>query len=190
MNLTTNMGANRNYYTWEITATKRDTGGRWSLLTSFAKTWNYETPLGLGSSFPPSQLLNTVDRQNQYTNWQGRINTTSTLPWGILMTPGIGAQSGVPFGRTFVSSRNYGSATILVEPCGKERTANIGLFEVRAQKQFHVRERIVLSGFFDVYNIFNTNAEQAVAASSGSRLLRPSAITPPRIARLGVKFQF
>jgi hypothetical protein len=106
------------------------------------------------------------------------------------MTPIVRAQSGVPFGRTFVSSLNYGSTTILSEPFGKERTSNIGLFDVRTEKQFHVGERILLTGFLDVYNIFNTNAEQAVATSSGSSFLRPSAITAPRIARIGVKFQF
>ena len=190
VNITTNLPENSNYYTWEITATKRDMGGHWSLLASFARTWSYETPLGSGSSFTPNQLINTVDGLNQYNNWQAKINSTLRLPWGILVTPIVRAQSGVPFGRTFVSSRNYGSATILAEPFGKERTANIGLFDIRAEKQFHIRERYVVSAFFDVYNIFNTNAEQAVATNSGSSFLRPSAITPPRIARVGVKFQF
>ncbi|MFN2444157.1 MAG: FAD-dependent oxidoreductase, partial [Vicinamibacterales bacterium] len=38
------------------------------------------------------------------------------------------------------------------------------------------------------YNIFNTNAEQEIATASGASYLRPVAITPPRIARLGIKF--
>jgi hypothetical protein len=190
VNITTNLPENSNYYTWEITATKRDAGGRWSLLGSFAKTWSYETPLGTGSSFTPNQLINTVNGLNRYHNWQAKINTTLKLKWGILLTPVIRAQSGTPFGRTFVSAVNYGSTTILAEPFGKERTADIGLFDLRTEKQFHLRERILLTGFFDIYNIFNTNAEQAVATSSGSSFLRPSAITPPRIARIGVKVQF
>ena len=45
-------------------------------------------------------------------------------------------------------------------------------------------------GFFDVYNIFNSNANQAMTTSSGASWLRPTAITPPRIARLGIKFRF
>jgi len=44
-----------------------------------------------------------------------------------------------------------------------------------------------VTGFFDVYNLFNTNAEQALTTTSGSSFLRPTAITSPRIARLGVK---
>jgi len=41
-----------------------------------------------------------------------------------------------------------------------------------------------------VYNIFNTNAEQNIATGSGASFLRPSAITPPRIARVGIKFDW
>src|SRR5438105_981976 len=41
VNLTTDLpdSANSDYYTWEITATRREIG-RWSLLASFAETWN------------------------------------------------------------------------------------------------------------------------------------------------------
>jgi hypothetical protein len=35
------------------------------------------------------------------------------------------------------------------------------------------RESVLVTGFFDVYNIFNTNAGQAVATNSGSSFLRP-----------------
>ncbi|PWU07257.1 MAG: hypothetical protein C5B51_10405 [Terriglobia bacterium] len=190
VNITTNLPANSNYYTWEITATKRDTGGRWTLLGSFAKTWSRETAIGAGSSFTPNSLINTIEGKNEYTNWQGKINLSLRAKWAIQFTPVLRVQSGVPFGRTFVSALNYGSATILAEPFGSERTAHIALFDVRTEKVFRIKERISLAGFFDVYNVFNTNAEQAVATNSGSSFLRPSAITPPRIARLGVKFQF
>jgi hypothetical protein len=47
-----------------------------------------------------------------------------------------------------------------------------------------------ITGFFDVYNIFNSNAEQDLTKSSGSAFLRPVAITPPRVARIGGKFQW
>jgi len=190
VNITTNLPANSNYSTWEITAIKRDTGGRRSLLGSFAKTWSRKAALGAGSSFTPNTLINTVDGKNEYNNWQAKVNMTIRAKWGIDFSPILRVQSGVPFGRTFVSALNYGSATMLAEPFGAERTAHIALFDTRAEKVFRIKERISLTGFFDVYNMFNTNAEQAVATNSGSSFLRPSAITPPRIARVGVKFQF
>ena len=190
LNLTTNLPENSKYYTWEITAVKRDSGDRWSLLASFAKTWSDETPLGTGSAFTPNQLISTQGGLNVYNNWQGKVNSTVRLPWGILLTPIMRVQSGTPYARTFVSTLNYGSATILSQAYDANRTANIALFDIRSEKQFHIRERFKLTGFVDVYNIFNTNAEQAISTSSGSSYLRPTAITPPRVARLGVKFQF
>jgi carboxypeptidase family protein/TonB-dependent receptor-like protein len=187
VNLTTNLpdSADSDYYTWEITATRREIG-RWSLLASFAETWSRETNFG---AFTPNSLINTVDGRNRFATWQGKVNATVRLPYDVRLAPIYRHQSGTPFGRTFISTLNFGNATILAEPVGAERTANINVFDLRSEKAFVVN-RARLTGFFDVYNIFNTNAEQALSTSSGSAFLRPTAITPPRIARLGLKFQW
>lgn len=187
VNLTTNLpdSANSDYYTWEITATKREVG-RWSLLASFAETWSRETNFG---TYTPNALINTVDGRNTYKTWQGKINASVRLPYDLRVTPIYRHQSGTPFGRTFVATLNYGNATILAEPFDSERTANINVFDLRSEKAFTV-DHARVTGFFDIYNIFNTNAEQALSTSSGSSFLRPTAITPPRIARVGLKFQW
>ena len=57
---------------------------------------------------------------------------------------------------------------------------------MRTEKVFRVN-RTRLSGFFDVYNIFNSNSPQTLTITSGSAWLLPAAITAPRIARVGVK---
>jgi hypothetical protein len=41
-------------------------------------------------------------------------------------------------------------------------------------------------GFFDVYNVFNTNTVQTLT-SSGAAWLRPTAITGPRILKIGTR---
>jgi hypothetical protein len=64
------------------------------------------------------------------------------------------------------------------------------VFDLRGEKAVAIAKTVRAVGFFDVYNIFNTNAEQAVAVNSGSSFLRPAAITPPRLARIGVKLQW
>jgi outer membrane receptor protein involved in Fe transport len=189
VNITTNIPADSDYYTWEVTATKRETG-RWSLLASFAETWNRETTLAGGASFTPNALINTADGRNRYQTWQGKVSATLKLAWDWRVTPIVRHQSGMAFGRTFVSSLNYGTATVLAEPFGAERAANINVFDVRTEKAFVLPGRGRIVGFFDVYNILNTNAEQAVAVGSGASFLRPSAITPPRLARVGVKLQW
>jgi outer membrane receptor protein involved in Fe transport len=189
VNITTNIPeTDSDYYTWEITATRRETG-RWSLLASFAQTWRSEAALGAGTSFSPNTLINTEDGRLKSRIWQGKIHSTLRLAWDLRLTPIVRHQAGSPFGRTFVQALNWGSPTIRAEPIDAQRMPNITVFDVRAEKAFPLAASRV-TGFFDVYNIFNTNAEQDIATGSGASYLRPAAITPPRIARVGVKFQW
>ena len=89
VNLTTNLpDSNSEYYTWEITATKRQSG-RWSLLASFTETWNHEAALGTGNDFTPNALINSTDCQDRFTTWQAKVNGTMSLPWGFLRRPGL-----------------------------------------------------------------------------------------------------
>jgi len=122
------------------------------------------------------------------------------LPWRFNVTPIFRLQSGIPFGRYFNTSGIQAPAglepsltvngNVLAEPFGSERTGTMALFDVRSEKQFQFKDRFIASGFVDLYNIFNTNTNQAVTAASGSSFLTPSSITPPRVARVGIKFQF
>jgi hypothetical protein len=71
---------------------------------------------------------------------------------------------------TFVRTLNYGNATIKAEPIIANRTSTITLVDLRTEKAFGVgRTRVV--GFLDVYNAFNTNADdqfgRPVAAANG-----------------------
>ena len=187
INRTLNLGggADRDYYTWEVTATRRQTSS-WSLLASFARTWNREG--AIVSNATPNSLIGTDDGINVFATWQAKINATLTLPFDLRVTPIVRHQSGSAFARTFTTALNYSAAvTIRAEPVGAERSPNITLFDVRTEKVIRVNGT-KLSGFFDVYNIFNTNDPQTLTTTSGSAWLFPSAITPPRIARVGVKF--
>ena len=65
---------------------------------------------------------------------------------------------------------NYGNATIKAEPIAANRTPDITLVDVRTEKAFRVKAVRVM-GFFDVYNLFNTNAAQTLTTSSGALLV-------------------
>jgi hypothetical protein len=184
LNVTTNLPASDSeYYTWEITATRRQRG-RWSLLASFTETWNREAALGTGNDFTPNALVHTVNGQSRFTTWQAKLHATLDLPHDVRLIPLVRSQSGVPFARTFVRTLNYGNATIKAEPVGAHRTPTVALVDLRAEKGFRIG-RARVRGSIDVYNLFNTNAEQAVTTSSGAAWLRPTIITGPRILRLG-----
>ena len=169
VNLTTNLpDSDSQDHTWEITATKRQSG-RWSLLASFTETWSREAALGTGNDFTPNGLVNSTDHQDRFTTWQAKVNGTMSLPWGFLVVPVLRHQSGTPFARTFVRTLNYGTATLKAEPITANRTPNITLFDLRTEKTFRVKDVRVM-GFFDVYNILNTNAAQTLTTSSGALL--------------------
>ena len=75
------------------------------------------------------------------------------------------------------------------EPITANRTPNITLFDVRTEKTFRVNGVRVM-GFFDPYNILNTNAAQTLTTSSGAFWLRPTAITGPHILRIGARVEW
>ena len=112
-----------------------------------------------------------------------------SLPRGFRVVPVVRHQSGQPFARTFVRTLNYGNATIKAEPITANRTPDITLVDLRTEKAFRVKPCACM-GFFDVYNLFNTNAEQTLTTSSGGSWLRPTAITGPRILRIGARLDW
>ncbi len=213
-----NLPEDAHYYNWEITAIRPNVHGRWSLMGSFNYTWARPSSLGTGTSFTPNQLINTngctvaqdttapcTGGNEAFYNFQGKINSTIKMPWGIKLTPIFRLQSGTPYAPTFSTSGTKLKApgttiseptnlvlsyTILAAPYGSDRTPTIALLDVRTEKVFTFKERYAATGFFDVYNITNTNVVTALTAASGSAFGLPSNITPPRVMRLGVKFDF
>ena len=67
---------------------------------------------------------------------------------------------------------------------------NITLFDLRLEKGVVVGGDRRIAAFVDLFNLFNSNAEQGVSWSSGPSFLRPLSIVSPRIARIGVKLEF
>lgn len=186
LNLTTNLpDSNSEYTTWEITATKRQ-NARWSLLASFTHTWSREAALGTANDFTPNALINASKSQDRFRTWQAKLNATVSLPWDIRAVPVVRYQSGQPFARTFVRTMNYGNATIKAEPISANRTPDIVIVDMRTEKVVRVKAARV-SGFVDVYNLFNANGAQTLTTSSGAFWLRPTAITGPRVFRIGAR---
>jgi outer membrane receptor protein involved in Fe transport len=187
VNITTNLpGADSDYYNWELTATRRETSF-WSMQASFAHTWRHEAALSAGAGYTPNAFINTDSEQLVSTTWQAKLLATLKFRGDFRVTPTIRHQAGNPYGRVYSQTFNWGTGTVRAQPISAERTPNVNVFDIRTEKVFRFGPGR-FTGFFDVYNIFNTNAEQDITTTSGSSWLRPIAITPPRIARVGVKF--
>jgi hypothetical protein len=147
------------------------------------------TELGAGNNFTPNVFINADEGVNKFTSWQAKVSGTLDLPMELRVIPIVRHQSGDAFGRVFQQRFNYGTASIKAKPRDAQRGPNVTVFDLRTEKSLRMwGARLV--GFFDIYNIFNTNAEQVLTTSSGASWLRPIAITPPRIARIGARLQW
>jgi hypothetical protein len=84
---------------------------------------------------------------------------------------------------------NYGNQQVQVEPEETNRVNNVTLVDFRMEKGIRFRG-MRASGFFDLFNITNNNADQDINQLAGATYLRPLNIVPPRVARIGMKFEF
>ena len=65
----------------------------------------------------------------------------------------------------------------------------MSLLDLRIERVTRVR-KVRVSPFVDIYNLTNTNPIQNTSWSSGSSFLRPLAIVPPRVMRIGGKVEW
>jgi hypothetical protein len=190
--------ANGDYYTWEVSANRR-MSGRWSLRASFTHTWNYDhgntyagtTVRQYALPYTPNDLIN-ADRDDgayQFTNWTAKLMSTVEAPYGVRLTPMLRHQSGDEIGRIVQVPFNYGTQAVLAEPLSSNRLENVTIWDLRAEKVFRFGARSV-SGFMDIYNITNSNAEFRQIYVSGSSFGFPTTIVPPRIIRFGAKLEW
>jgi hypothetical protein len=190
--------AKGDYYTWEVSGNRR-MSGRWSLRASFTHTWNYDHGNSYAGStvrqyslpYTPNDLIN-ADREDgayKFTNWTAKLMSTIDGPYGVRLTPMLRHQSGDQIGRVVQVAFNYGTQPVLVEPLDSNRLDNVTIWDLRAEKVFRVRGRS-LSGFMDIYNIANSNAEFRQIYVSGSSFGFPTTIVPPRIIRFGAKLEW
>jgi hypothetical protein len=187
-------GADADYLTWELTGTKR-MSSKWSAMMSFTKTWSgAQNNTFFGTSFrqnalpvSPNDLINTEpDGKINYTDWSLKLHGTYDGPWGVKVSPMLRHQAGANYGRTFTAVLNSGTVRIAAEPLDTNRQDNVNVFDIRVEKVITFGG-LKVGPFLDVYNMLNANAEQNIIWASGASFLRPTAIVPPRIARIGAK---
>ena len=188
--------ADARHWTLDLVGTRRSSG-RWSLVAGFAHTWsrnqanNYFGQNVRQNPYPltPNDLINTDSNgAHAFRMWNAKAYGVYRAPWGVQIAPLVRHQSGQPFGRTFQRTLNYGQVRILAEPMGTRRMDYVTLVDLKVEKSFRLSgPRLAL--FVDVFNILNANAELNISWVSGS-FLQPLSIVPPRIARVGARFDW
>ncbi len=122
--------------------------------------------------------------------WSAQLYGTYEGPWGLRIAPFLRHQSGQPFGRTLTTRLNYGTIRVLAEPIGTRRQDNVTLVDVRIGKDFRMSGGRRVTAFVDAFNVLNSNAEQNISWATGESFLRPLAIVPPRILRIGFQLDW
>lgn len=188
-------GAATSALTWEANVMRRHVG-RWAVIGGVSYSWNRDHASGyLGQNVrqnalaltPNDFLFTDTEGRHVFTTWTARLQFTADIGWGLRSTAFVRHQSGHPFGRT-LSIGGSDPGVILTEPIGSRRMDHLTLTDVRIERTFGV-SRARTTVFVDAYNLFNANPEQSASwrSGAGQTFLRPIAIVPPRIAKIGVR---
>lgn len=205
-------GAKRDYDGVEISLDKRFSN-RWSLSTSFV--WQKSRGL-IGTDFDdswtgtsyfdnPNAHVNAVGRFPLEREFQLKINGMWQGPWGILISGYYRYLDGTRWTRVIRSgdlglTLAQGTTTIFAERRGRRKLPALSMLDMRVEKSFRLPRKFGTVGLFaDIFNVFNVAIPTSVWTRSsstgtvGGKIVRfgdLTAITDPRIFRLGFRFQF
>jgi hypothetical protein len=175
------------YKTFEVAASKRYSR-RWTGQVSFWTTRNHEWIQAIRPS--PNADPYPID---DTWNWEARGSTVYNLPWGFELSAFYRAQSGIPGLRTESFSSPLllqGSTTLRMEPFGAHRGPVIGIANLKAAKNFKIRESMRAQLNFQVFNLFNSSSATTTSYLTGPTYLQTTGIVAPRVGRIGVEFSF
>jgi hypothetical protein len=192
-------GSSSENWTMELRANRQGRGGS-AVGGSFSHTWNGDQASGYAgqpvrnNTYPvtPNDLIHTGDHgRHEFTTWTAKAHGTYRAPWGLRITSVLRHQSGQPFGRTLLTSAlGYGSIRVLVEPVGARRMENVTIIDTRVEKKIRLGSRGRITPFVEVFNLLNDNPVRSAMWLGGSTFLRPLSVVPPRVARVGARFDW
>jgi hypothetical protein len=174
------------YKTFEVSMNKRY-GNRWSASTGFGYTMLTDFPTG---NFPQNPNLPGAEDR---TLWNFKASGSYDGPMGVRLSPVLRHQSGGNYARTVAVSAPAGltaTGTAYAEPANANRFDNIWVFDVRAERNFSLTNRIRLRLYLDGFNLANSHASETISVATGLGYQKPSAILAPRTARVGFRFIF
>jgi hypothetical protein len=175
------------FHSFEVTLTKRYSK-RWNALTSFWITKNHQWIQAIQPS--PNDSPFPID---DTWNWEARASAFYTMPWGFELSGFYRAQSGLPGQRTesFSSPQLLqGAVTLRMEEFGAQRGPMIQIANLKFAKNFVFRERYRAQANFQVFNIFNGSGATSTSYLTGPTYQHITGIVSPRVARIGLQFNF
>ncbi len=180
---------------------------RWSMLASFLYNWDHAhrvrttgaRVVGLPQN-PNQERFNETD----LTRWAFKFFGTYQAPWNINVNPVLRYQQGEDLARLVRVTLRTGSFDYEAEGPGSYRSDNVAIFDLAGERRFRLPRGRSVDLFVAAFNLANANpattqdelvGRRTATLPDGERVgyarfLRPSAVLPPRVFRVGVKLAF
>jgi len=193
---------------WQLMAALNVSEAYGNIGNSYGSTWG-----GHAIYDNPNTLINAEGPLDLDATYQFKLQATYTLPWDILLSGYYQGVTGFPLKppENFAPDPSLGAYTVrffrddvpgmVVEsfvdvsgvPRGTYRHDFRNKVDLRIEKQFPFGDGMRIGVIADVFNLTNINrttAVQSLRYGLADRFLVPAKIEPPRILRIGVRFQF
>ncbi len=203
-------GAERDYDGVEVTLNKRFSN-RWMMMASYVYAYSRgligtdfnDSWSGTGYFNNPNAHINAYGEFGLERKHQFKLQGLVQGPWGINLSGYFRYLDGTRWARVIRSydlglSLPQGTVSIYAEKRGSRKLPPLKILDLRVEKTFNIAGR-KLGLFVDVFNVLNANTATSVWTQSsrsttvaGKRVYfgQHTAIMDPRIARLGIRFEF
>ena len=193
---------------WQLMAALNVSEAVGNIGNSYGSTWG-----GHAIYDNPNTLINAEGKLDLDATYQFKLQATYTLPFDIVASAYYQGVTGFPLKppENFAPYPALGAYTVrffrddvpgmvvesFVDVAGVQRGTYRHDFrnkvDLRIEKQFPFRDNMRIGVIADVFNLTNINrttAVQSLRYGLANRFLVPARIEPPRILRIGVRFQF
>ena len=195
----TNKPIGDTYGTIEAGVTKR-MSDRWQLTSGF--DWTKRNLSSLFSEDPNTVFWNSNNTQT--TGWTFKASGSYMFKWGVLIGLSYTAMKGEPYGRTLTVTEQHlkladpnrttplvqGNMTIVAEKAGTYYLPAINLLNVRAQKEFVIKQTQRLHLMVNIFNLTGARTVIGVDQATGRSFGRPTANISGAVVRFGMRYAF
>lgn len=173
------------FHSFEVGLTKRFSQ-KWLASASFFAVKNHRWINRNIES--PNDLFFPVD---ETWSWASNVTGSYRLPYGIMFSGFVQIKNGVQGQRTYVfrSVPNLSTVNLRLEPYGTQKGNTVNISNLRATKEFRLGKQ-KFGVDLDIFNVFNTNAPNAITFASGPTFGYVTDITNARVLRVGGSFSF
>ncbi len=195
----TNKPIGDTYSTVEFGLTKRLSDG-WQLTSGV--DWTTRNVSSEFSEDPNTMFWNSNDTQT--TGWTFKASGSYEFNRGVLISVSYNAMNGEPYGRLFTVTEPYlrladpnrttplvqGNMTILAEKVGTYYLPPISIINLRAQKEFVIRNTQRLHLMVNIFNLTGAETVTDVVETTSRLFRQPSTNISGAVVRFGARYMF